>query len=813
MTSSLFRPALALLGSLCLGLPFASANRTVLPWDADWRFSKSDSAMAMAPKFDDTSWRVVRVPHDWSQEEPFSPDYGSGNGFAAGGIAWYRKHFTVDDSVRSQRVSVEFDGVYDHAEIWLNGHFVGGRPYGYSSFSCDLTRYLIPGADNVLAVRVDHSRYADSRWYTGSGIYRHVRLVFTDPLHVAQWGTYVTTPQVSTEAAQVQIETDIVNDTTGHRAFTLDLEVIDPAGHVAGHDQAINRLPAGARQSFKRQIAIASPQLWSLETPQLYTLRTRIIVDDQIVDETTTPFGIRTFAFDPATGFTLNGQPYKLKGVCLHHDAGSVGAAVPTAVLEHRLRQLKAIGVNAIRTSHNPPAPELLDLCDRLGLLVQDEAFDEFTPTKKKWVEGWNVGEPSRYGYGEDFTEWAERDVADMVRRDRNHPSIIMWSIGNEIDYPNDPFSDPVLGPKYRPQNPPASDLVKFAGPLATAIRRLDSTRPVTMALASVEMSQAVGLTDLLDIVGYNYQELRYGQDHAAFPKRVIYGSENLHTYAAWRAVADNDYISGQFLWTGFDYLGEAHAWPERARDFGLFDLAGFKKARGWFRESLWSDQPMVYVAAAFATDATQASTGNQGTPALDRTRRAPSEENWNWPAGSSLTLTGYSNCPEIELTLNGRSLGVRSAADAVEGVLTWTVPYEPGTLRALGRRDGKVVAEFTLQTAGPADHIELRPITAAPTSLVVPGEPPTTMVEYFVVDAAGVRVPNAAQDVTFTLSGPARILGIGNGDLNDDTSSIDAEHRAYQGRGLAIVQRTGDGPVTVHASAPGLRTAPIELP
>lgn len=789
-----------------------ASPREVRPWDTDWRFSKTDSAMSMAPTFDDSTWEVVRVPHDWSQHEPFSPAYGSGNGFAAGGIAWYRKHFTAEESMAGRHVSVEFDGIYDHSEVWLNGHYLGGRPYGYSSFHLDLTRYLIPGKNNVLAVRVDHSRYADSRWYTGSGIYRHVRLTITDPLHVAPWGTFVSTPEVTDDSARIQIETTVANTGAEPRDTALQFAVIDPSGQVVAETRVNTRVTPGQTTIDAPALVVPNPQRWSLDTPQLYTLRTRVVAGDNVLDETITSFGIRTFAFNAATGFTLNGKSLKLQGVCLHHDGGSVGAAVPTAVLERRLRQLKAIGVNAIRCSHNPPAPELLDLCDRLGLLVQNEALDEFTPTKRKWVQGWNVGEPGRHGYGADFAEWAERDVADMVRRDRNHPSVIMWSIGNEIDYPNDPFSHPVLGDRYRPANPPASDLPILAAPLAAAIRKLDTTRPVTMAIASAEMAQAVGLTDLLDVVGYNYQELRYAEDHAAHPDRVLYGSENRHDYTAWLAVRDNPYISAQFLWTGFDYLGEAHGWPERGADFGLFDLAGFKKPRGWFRESLWSPEPMVYIAAALDANSTRDIAANQGTPALDRLRRAATQESWNWPEGSTLTITGYSNCDSVELTLNDRPIGTLTAADAVEGTLTWTVPYEPGTLRATGLRDGRVVASFTLQTAGPADRVVLRAVETPAPAVVLPGEPAVAHVIYEVVDANGIRLADATHNVSFAIEGPARLLGIGNGNLRDTTSTLNAEHRAYQGRGLALLARTGEGSVRLQATAPGLKPATLGL-
>ncbi len=782
--------------------------RMVVDWDADWRFSLGDPASAMMPAFNDEGWEHLSVPHDWSRAGPFGPQYGSGNGYTPGGIGWYRKHFRLDPALRSRVVTVEFDGVYDHAEVWINGHYAGGRPYGYSSFQIELTRYLTFDGDNVVAVRVDHSRQADSRFYTGSGIYRHVRLSLTDPLHVGPWGVFVTTPVVSDAAAVVRVETTLVNAAPDAREFSLQSDVVAADGRVVVTGTVTGRLAAGESQTLTQELSVAQPRRWSLEAPVLYTLRNRVSAAGAVVDETATPFGIRTLRFDPDEGFFLNDHPLKLKGVCLHHDAGSLGAAVPHKVLERRLRLLRDLGVNAIRTSHNPPAPELLDLCDELGLLVMDEAFDEFTPTKKKWVEGWNVGVPGRFGYGESFAEWSVRDVEDLVRRDRNHPSVIMWSIGNEIDYPNDPFSDPVLGQAYRPQNPPATDLARLGAPLAAAVRRLDPTRPVTAALADPAMSGAAGFTALLDIVGYNYQELRYADDHRRHPRRFIFGSENRHDYSAWAAVRDHAYICSQFLWTGIDYLGEAGRWPDRAAGFGLLDLCGFKKPRAWFRQSLWSDQPMVYVAAALEKGAA-APGAVQGAPALDQVRRGPLEEHWNWPAGSTLAVTCYTNCPEVRLTLNGRDLGTKQLADAVEGALTWAVPFERGSIKAVGLKDGQPVCQFALTTAGPAGRLELVPDA---TKLAADGQD-ISHVEYRIVDSAGVRVPDAAQPVTFSVSGPAAIIGIGNGDLANNEDPRSLTHRAYQGRGLATVQSGSEtGTVKISASAPGLEPAEVTL-
>ena len=768
--------------------------RAVLDWDAGWRFSKGESATAMSPAFDDSGWRPVRVPHDWSTEEPFRADYGSGNGYAAGGVGWYRKHFPLDPAWQGRVVTVEFDGVYDHAEVWINGQFVGGRPYGYSSFALELTPDLKFGAsDNVLAVRVDHSRFADSRWYTGSGIYRNVRLVVTDRLRIAQWGTSVTTPAVTADSATIRIETTVQNGSDQTQAFTVQSDLLDGSGRVIATATGPGAADTHAAWTVEQTVVLPQPRLWSPGTPTLNPRRSRRRAGTTVTDETSTSFGIRRIQFDPDQGFSLNGVRMKLKGVCLHHDAGPLGAAVPAPVLERRLRALQELGVNAIRTSHNPPAPELLDLCDRLGLLVKDEAFDEFTPTKKKWVAGWNQGQPGRFGYGEIFAEWGVRDAQDMVRRDRNHPSVILWSIGNEVDYPNDPFSHPVLGDRYQPANPRAENLVTCAEPLVAAVKALDRTRPVTAALASILMSNAVGLPEKLDVVGYNYQEADYAADHAKYPRRFIFGSENSHAYAAWAAVRDNAYVGGQFLWTGIDYLGEAGRWPNRANGAGLLDLCGFKKPLAWFRQSLWNDQPMVYLCVP--TDAVN--------------RRPTAAEHWNWPAGATVNVACYTNCAEVELTLNGRSLGVKPATAAVEGVLSWQIPYEAGALKAAGRNGGREVCSFALETAGAASRIELVPDVR---TLRADGNG-VCQLEFRVVDARGIRVPDAAQEVTFAISGPAEILGLGNGDLDNTENCRDVTHAVFRGRGLAFLRSTdAAGDITVKATAPGLEPAVLTI-
>jgi beta-galactosidase len=767
-------------------------------FDFDWRFSLSGPAAAMLPKFDDSGWRRVNVPHDWSIEGPFSAEFGAGNGFAPGGIAWYRKHFRMDPTDEGKRVTLEMDGVYDHAEVWLNGFLVGGRPYGYESFTCELTPLLKFGDDeNVLAVRVDHSRIGDSRWYTGAGIYRNVRLCVTDPLHIAHWGTYVTTPDLKENSATVRVETAIENQSGASQSFSLVSDLLDPDGHVLATASTPGALDQGGSRAMVQELTLARPQRWSPDSPALYILHSRLSVGARQVDEALTQFGVRTLEFNPDRGFFLNGVETKLKGVCIHQDGGSVGVAIPVQVWERRLRELKQLGVNAIRTSHNPPSPEFLDLCDRLGFLVMDEAFDEYTPGKNKWIVGHNIGTPGRFGYSESFAEWSVRDIQDMVRRDRNHPSIVMWSIGNEIDYPNDPFTDPVLGKGYRPGNPPGADLVKWGRPLAQAVRQLDPTRPVTAALASVLMSNTVGFAQILDVAGYNYQESRYAEDHAQYPKRVIYGSENSHSYDAWAAVRDNPMIGGQFLWTGIDYLGEANVWPDRANSAGLIDLCGFVKPLGRFRQSLWSSQPVVYLCASRSGQASRRNEGVGGN------------ESWNWPDQAKLTVSCFTNCPDVALTLNGESFGAKHLDEAAKGVLRWEVPYAAGVIKATGLKDGRAVCEFALKTAGPASRVELHPYA---TQLRADGKD-VCQVEFDVVDSQGLRVPDAAQELDFEISGPAQIIGLGNGDVTNMEPVKGPAFRAYEGRGLAIVQSSANpGSITLTVSAPGLQPATLAL-
>jgi beta-galactosidase/beta-glucuronidase len=753
------------------------------------------------PQADTAAWRQIDLPHDWSAEAEFSPTNASCTGFLPGGIGWYRKVFDTPVSWCGRKVFVEFDGVYRQADVWINGHELGQRPYGYSTFEYDLTPFLVTNGLNVLAVRVERKDVADSRWYPGSGIYRHVWLTVTHPVHVPLWGNYITTPRANAESADLVARTEVTNETAGAQSVRVTWQIEKPDGGTLVENSQSEVLPPGGGHTFALWQKVAAPVLWSPDKPTLYTMASRVFVDGALADETRTPFGIRTFYFDANKGFFLNGQNLKLKGACMHHDGGVVGAAVPEDVLARRLRLLKEIGVNAVRCSHNPMSPELYDLCDRLGLLVMDEAFDEWEIGKRKWVEGRNVGSANRFGYSADFEAWAERDCADMVRRDRNHPCIILWSIGNEIDYPTDPYvlseTRAVEGFAQDARQPQQTRLAVVAPKLIAAVKRHDTTRPVTMALANMVSSDATGLAQMLDVVGYNYQEQDYAKDHQAFPARVIYGSENGRGLEPWRAVADNPFIAGQFLWVGFDFLGEAGQWPNHGSQAGLFDTRGFKKAAALNRQALWSDAPMV--AAVVAAPPSE----GEG-----RGRRGRLEPRWTWPEKTGrLRVMAFSNCERVELRLNGRELETKPVSDARS--VSFDVDYQPGELMAVAFRGGVAVATNTLVSAG--EPVALR-MEVDRTSLRADGCGVAHAV-VSVVDARGNLVDTAVNPVTAEVEGAGRLLGVDNGDQNDPTALSSPTKKANGGQVLVLLQagRTA-GTLTLKVAAPGLRGTSLQM-
>ena len=539
-------------------------------FNENWLFSLSDDSLSTSVSYDDSKWRKLDLPHDWSVEGQLSPSLASCTGYLPGGIGWYRKHFQITD--KAARHYIYFEGAYNRSEVYLNGHLLGKRPNGYISFMYDMTPYLKEG-DNVLAVRIDHSRYADSRWYTGSGIYRDVWMISAPDIHFAQWGIGWHATSLTDKQAVVAVDMEVEKHVKAAGALEVSAALYDAEGTLVaqGRKKVADKAEGIAKERVS--LKVKKPHRWNLDAPYLYTLKTELLCDGKRIDGSSTNVGLRTLKFDANKGFALNGKWMKVKGVCLHHDAGVLGAVVPPEVWERRLRNLKEIGVNAIRMSHNPQAPVLYDLCDRMGFLVMDEASDEWEFPKRKWIKGWNVGEPSYDGTFDFFEEWIERDVTDMVRRDRNHPCIFLWSIGNEVDYPNDPYSHPVLDGTtinqpmfggYKPDAPDAMRIGKIAKRLAACVRVVDTSRPVTGALAGVVMSNQTEYPQAVDVVGYNYTENRYDEDHATYPDRVIYGSETGVGIEAWHAVRDKEFIFGQFLWTGTDYLGnQADGLPE----------------------------------------------------------------------------------------------------------------------------------------------------------------------------------------------------------------------------------------------------------
>jgi beta-galactosidase len=795
------KPALALgifLAAITIS-PAAASPRLHESFDFDWSFHLGDEANAEQPGFAVQSWRKLDVPHDFSREGDFSSNNFSCSGFLPGGIGWYRKTFIAPAVWDGKLVSIQFDGVSMKSKVWINGQFLGERPYAYSTFAYDLTPYLKNGGTNVIAVRIDHTGFDDARWYTGSGIYRHVWITATERIHVARHGIYVTTPEVSAKSARVEIQTRVENQTARDAEVELVTDLLNANGKRVQSVSSKEIIPAKGEKVFAQNVEVTSPKLWSPDSPTLYTAVSKVLMGKKTADNLETRFGIRSIRFDAQQGFFLNGQSTKFKGVCLHHDAGALGAAVPDRVLERRLRLLKDAGCNAIRTSHNPPAPELLEMCDRLGFLVMDEAFDEWTANKKKWRVGWNAGEPGvKHGYGEFFDQWAETDLREMILRDRNHPSIVLWSIGNEIDYANDPFSYPTDGNSYDTNRPSAEILAQTAPRLIKVVRENDPSRPVTAALANIPASNATGLADLLDVVGYNYQLPLLEKDIAAFPNRKFVGSEDGFELGYHNLITSNPRLTGQFLWTGFDYLGEAQSWPMRGSDFGMFDTCGFIKPRGALRESLWSEKPMVYACVRAARS------GGRG-------RFGPIVSHWNWAGDNrpELPVEVYSNCKSVELFLNGKSLGQKSMADSANRTLRWNVPFQPGELKAVGTLDEKT-AVFRLITAGKPARIEL---LSDKKQLASDGHD-VANIELRLVDANGVLVPDGSALCAVQVQGAGRLLAVDNGRQNDISPLTNHERELNRGRALAVVQSLPkqSGSMEMIVTAPGLPEARIKL-
>ena len=796
-------------------------SRQKINFDFDWKFTKGDFQGAPQKDFDDSKWQKIDLPHDWAILDTFSKDNPTGNsgGFASGGVGWYRKYFTLDKKDITSKISVEFGGVYENSEVWINGHYLGKRPYGYISFNYDLTPHLNFDGKNVLAVRVDNSLQPSARWYTGCGIYAHVWLVTTNQLHVARHGVYATTPVVTVDSAVVKVLTTIENDFGEPKQFTLETELYLSKSELVARVESSATLSGKESRELVQKITVLKPELWSPDKPTLYKLKTVISNQKTTFDELETNIGICHFTFSADSGFTLNGQSMKFQGVNNHSDLGALGAAQNECVLERRLEILKEMGCNAIRTAHNPPSEELLDMCDKMGFMVMDEAFDE-------WLESWPFGgikKPegkSKYGYHLNFNEWAEKDLIELIRRDRNHASVILWSVGNEI--PDACFE---IG-KER--------LTK----LMDIVRKEDPTRPITCGITHVNLANDSGFASLLDVTGYNGgggSAFMYEKDHETYPDRILIATEVPHSFQtrgiyrtlswqrdknplggimkvpnlteeevftdvpkyysssydnamvricardSWRRTHNFPYMCGEFRWTGFDYLGESlMGWPARFWNFGIIDMCGFPKDTYYFYQSQWTKEPMVHILP-----------------------------HWNWKGkeGTKIPVMAYSNCEAVELFLNGKSLGNKEMKDSMN--LLWLVPYEPGVLVAKGKKDGKVVYTKEIVTAGKPAKIQL----LADRKTISTDRRDVVHIEVNIQDKENNFVPDTSTRIHFKVEGEATIIAVDNGDPLNEESYGSNTRKAFNGKCLVILKSTGKaGKFKVIAEADGLSGAEVSV-
>ncbi len=819
----------------------AKATTTTENFNRGWQFSLSDSGAYSLSNYNyDSSWREVVLPHDWSVELSFTNDLTKADGatgYLPGGVAWYSKDFekSVSDD---QKCYIIFDGVYNNSEYWINGKKLGEHPYGYSPFYFDVTEYLRPeGQTNRLMVRVDRSHFADSRWYTGSGIYRDVTMLTTDKLHIPVWGTYITTPAISKQSATVSIETKIENNYTELKSASLKIDIVAPNGEVVATKRASFDIKAGEQKSIEQSIEISAPEMWGIETPNLYTAKSSVVFNDEVVSYNDEVFGFRTIEFDAQKGFFLNGENMKIKGVCLHHDGGLVGAAVPRDVWARRLQTLKDGGCNAIRSSHNPCSDEFLELCDQMGFLVQQEFFDEWDNPKDKRQ---NMNEQSvdyaTRGYDRYFQEWGERDLKNTMLRDRNHPCIFQWSIGNEIEWTyegnkestgffgadangNYFWNQPPYGPErireeLAKQPKHTYDVGRTARKLAAWTREMDSTRPVVANCILPSVSFETGYIDALDVAGFSYRRVMYDYAHKHYPNKPVMGTENLGQWHEWKAVLERPFVPGMFIWTGVDYMGERggvhSAWPEKATVSGLLDLAGFEKPSYAMMKSLWIDEPYIAIYSQLADKSSYKQTESGDFVYANKNKSWENRlwvwdavnAHWNYAKGDKVIVEIYSNCEQVELFQNGRSKGVKYLKDFEDHIYKWSVDFKDGNITAKGIK-GRERATEKIETAGEAVAVELT---------VDKGElrAKSTDVAHVVVqlvDKKGRAVKCGERKVEFKVDGSCRVLGVDNGATGNVNPFQSSSVETAQGRCLMILQ-AGDtvGDIAVTATVDGLK-------
>lgn len=778
------------------------------PFDDNWLFIRDSVTGAEQPDYNDSEWKPIDLPHDWSVEDlpdqirnsisgPFSKASigATATGFTVGGTGWYRKAFILSAASQNKKVTIHFDGIYMNADVWLNGHHLGNHPYGYTPFYYYLTPYLKPaGEKNTIAVRV-RNEGKNTRWYSGSGIYRHVWLTVTEPLHIAPNGIYITTPGAKENNASVQIKTTVNNEHNTATAITIHTTLITPNGKVAGTTQSAVTIAADNVKEFTQNISLAHPALWSVETPHLYTAVTEIKVGNKIIDKIETPFGIRSIQVDAKTGFTLNGKKILLRGGCIHHDNGPLGAAAIDRAEERKIEILKKNGFNAIRTSHNPPSSALLAACDRLGMLVIDEAFD-------MWERPKNPQDYHLY-----FDEWWQKDLDAMILRDRNHPSVVFWSIGNEINERAD------------------SSGLAIAKRLIDGVKRLDTTRPVTEAICSFwepenrgkNWSATASAFALLDVGGYNYQWREYEPDHQKYPQRIMMGTESIAKEALenWNRVEKHPYVIGDFVWTAFDYMGEAAightilnnrkdsftlGWPWYNAWCGDIDITGYKKPQSYYRDVVWRQSKIEMAVHRPMPDSLKEIVSYWGWP--------DEVQSWTWPGSESrpLEVRVFSRAPMVRLLLNGKTVGEQKMGDS-SITAVFEVLYQPGLLKAVNIEGGKETDAVVLKTTGAPHHIRL----TADRSAIKASRNDLAYIAVEVVDDQNNVVPTAHIPIHFTVTGAGELAAVGNADPTDLSSFHQLERTTFRGRCIAIIRpKKQAGTIVLQATAKDLKPARI---
>ena len=791
------------LACLVLLIPVARGadqrQRTVISFDPGWLFTQGDPAGADAPAFNDSAWKKIDVPHDWSIAGPFAENNPSGEAgaFLPDGIGWYRKHFTLPADAAGQHVFIDFDGIMANSDVSINGFNLGHRPYGFVSLEYELTTHVSfgPDKDNVIAVRCDTSKQPASRFYVGSGINRHVHLQIESPVHIDNWGITVTTPNPTAASATVHVQTAVVNQSTTAADVQVAQSILDPSGAavVEMSSGPSVTLPANGNGDVGQDITVATPKLWSLETSDMYKLHTTVTVGGKVVDDQITPFGIRSIVFDSAKGFLLNGKSVRIQGECLHPDLSAFGTAVPLDAWRRRLTVLRSLGVNAIRASHNPFDPEFLNLCDNMGFLVMDEMYD-------CWLVAKNPFDYHLY-----FNQWSLIDLHDTVRRDRNHPSIVLYSAGNEIhDTPNAASANRIL-----------------AG-LVAEFHKYDPTRPVTQALFRPTTSHDYtdGLADKLDVIGTNYRMSEVLAAQKTVPGRKVLGTENHEPDIP--ILTANQSLCGIFIWVGADYLGEGHLWPATSSSEGDIDRVDTPKPAGYGVAATWSDKPFVFIArqapAAGRGARAGAAAPARGTvpPLGEGNAYGTGYPDWT-PADTAAhneTVTVYSNCDSVELFLNGKSLGAKARVADTDArnwarTRTWTVPFAAGSLKAVGSNNGAQVAQEELHTAGKATKVQL----IADRTTLPDNFDSVSYVRAIVTDDAGNEVFGATNKITFAATGPGVVAAVDSGDNNSHEPFQGTERTLFNGESFAMIKSTaGSGEITITATTPGLTAGAATL-